>query len=416
VNPLVELFKQIGLMQGMKRVDYEHFIFNAQITRKANFGDYLLTRNMLLVLALSLIIFISTDNRWYWLAGVVLVIVVLKRYDRSRFFFYNRLRRMRPGDWNDEKAGSILIYGKINAFLSGVYDRKIEKRKRIGSGFEEGAAGLIFVLICIVGTSSPVWSGSDYQYRGQTQNGSSGPVEIQPQDMIPKGKEAARQEKSLRMIQNKFELNLDPALVQQIQAKRERYRKMMMRDYRTRVAMSPSKRPFRIQDTIQLSPVYETVIRFPDKYAVKQADSSVPMVTLSYAENILKVKPGNDFLSGNIVVSLSTGDRNVLMQILVKRYTPDYTGGESPVLYTMIDYIDRPEEDPVKILQAYFKLNGEKAIDLFDSDGNFDVFTLDGIPYYLIRDDKFGTIEYNGVNFRIAHEAVSFGEIEKGTK
>jgi len=223
----------------------------------------------------------------------------------------------------------------------------------------------------------------------------------------------------------KFHLELDENVAEEVVAKRVRFKKIMNQTYNLDMLMTPIVKPFKTIDKIYITTEHITTVVFPMDYTIVAATGSKKMTQIAHSSNILTFQPKRDFIEGNIVVSLTNGETNKVATIILERYVPGMTTGnenysiklakDKQFVSTVIMYKDLPKDDNTVILEAYFKLYGPNASDYFSADCKFDTFTYDGVQYYVIRDDKFGNIEYEGISYRIANSFDGCGEISENS-
>jgi len=206
-----------------------------------------------------------------------------------------------------------------------------------------------------------------------------------------------------KIKQNKFELNIDKDEVYDVQMKKDRFNRLMDGTYEVNIMKEISYRPLRSIDQIFLLNKYTTTLKFPEKYKINDAIPSVKLESNSFSKNLLFLKPTMDFREGNIIVSLTDGRKNLVVQILMKKFIKGISE-KNDTFHSFITYVDVPKIKPFKLLEIYFKLYGKNRISFFNKDGKFDIIEYKKIPFYIIRDDKFGNIEYRNVNFRITNK------------
>jgi len=217
---------------------------------------------------------------------------------------------------------------------------------------------------------------------------------------------------------DRFEINVDTEVVEDIAKKKIDFEKAMSLTYDMDISNTPLVKPLPAIDFISVSSEYFVSIIFPEQYGVMGVNSTGEYSYKQYTENMIKFKVARNFVQGNFLVSLTNGRENKTLQIFLKRLIPNehreqrtgaYGEGKT-TFYSMIKYVAKPSVSNIEILEAYFKLFSKPCRAVFKHDGDFDIFILQGYPFYIVRDDKFGTIESDGINFRIATESQSFGE------
>jgi len=191
------------------------------------------------------------------------------------------------------------------------------------------------------------------------------------------------------------------------------------------VLMQPVTRVIRAIDSIGVTPEYITTILFPHEMEIKDAKTSFDAPLLEFNKNLLRFRPNQaNFHAGNMVITLSDGQKNYEMSIQVSRYyqkdctvkseqyicwkmKKDWTKSKSskayPYAYNNLSvyytYKNAKILDPMDIISIYEKLKGHPLN--LKKDGDFDVLTYDNISYRIIRDDTFGEIYYRAHKYRV---------------
>jgi len=205
-----------------------------------------------------------------------------------------------------------------------------------------------------------------------------------------------------QLKKNHFEIGIDKDEVSYVQKRKQRFQKLLDGTYDANVIQKVSYRPFRAVDNINVMTNYITAIYFPENYKIKKAVSSVDQESIRTSQNVLFIKPKKDYQEGNIFVSLSDGRKNTIVSLVVKKFIANVTR-EDNIFYSVIEYVSIPKISDYELLKIYFKLCGKSKIKYFDKDGKTDVIEYKNIPFFITRDDRFGEIEYKGVNFRISN-------------
>lgn len=212
---------------------------------------------------------------------------------------------------------------------------------------------------------------------------------------------------------NNFEMNADETIFQKTINDTDRYNKMLSETLSLEYLMTPEVRPFKSMDTIYIHPNHITTIVLPEDVELKTAKSSFPTELFELNENSILIKPSRAFNTGNIVITATNKKENYLFNILVRKiensivsFDNDYNKYliENNYLSLVYKYERKQIEGKYEILQKYLKLNNIKSYDLdvlFEKEGDYDMLISKGITYYIIRDDRFGYINYGDVNFRV---------------
>ena len=227
--------------------------------------------------------------------------------------------------------------------------------------------------------------------------------------------------KSQKLKQNAYEMNLDPIIADEVARKKDAYYRSIHQTRNMHMSSTAIRKPFQDIDMVYITTEYQTVFIFPQKYFIQKATASEPLAYNSHTENILTIKPLRNFVEGNIVVALSTGAENKVAIINLRKYLSDefvhregsskFENGEKQ-LSNMIVYVDKVKASDTEILDAYLALKGDKCYTTFSKDGAFDTIIFQDTLFYIIRDDKYGNIELDGINYTISTQYRSFGEIE----
>jgi len=205
-----------------------------------------------------------------------------------------------------------------------------------------------------------------------------------------------------KLQQNHFEINIDQDEVETIQKRAIRFKKLIDGTYDVNIMQDIDYRPFRAIDNIFLLTNYQTTIVFPANYRIQKSTASVELQENTISQNILILKPKKDFTEGNVIVSLTDGKKNTVVELILRKFIPKASDFKN-IIHTFIKYVEVPKISDYRMLKIYFKMYGNKRISYFNRDGKFDIIEYKKIPFYIIRDDRFGRIEYKGVNFRIAN-------------
>ncbi len=205
-----------------------------------------------------------------------------------------------------------------------------------------------------------------------------------------------------KLRQNNFELNINVDEVEEVHGKVNRFKKLMDGTYGVNIMQKIDYRALKAIDHIYLLSNYTSTITFPPQYKIESAVSSTELKENRSAQNILFLQPDKSFVEGNIVVSLSDGRKNTIVSIVMDKFIKQ-SSVEDNVFNSFINYVEVPIISDYKLLKVYFRMYGDKRISHFSKNGKFDIIEYKKVPFYIIRDDKFGKIEFRGVNFRIAN-------------
>jgi hypothetical protein len=243
--------------------------------------------------------------------------------------------------------------------------------------------------------------------------------------MYPLDKTPGLKTKTPILEQDNFELHIDKEKANRILKQQRRYQKIVGGIQDVAFLQKPLIKPFSALDTIHVPTEYITTIVFPKGLVIQYAQSGATFSINKYDQNVFIFQPNRDFQGTNVVVGLSDGRKNYIANIAIEKYLPGdivkdnveeryMTCGE--YISTMINYINPPKIKPVDVIKRYFSLFGDKAIKNFKKNGTFDVITIQGMPFYIIRDDRKGLIEFQNVSFRVATRYEQFAENMKGRR
>ncbi len=230
-----------------------------------------------------------------------------------------------------------------------------------------------------------------------------------------------------QLQRDRIEMNTvkNAKLYKESQIKRNERNMVLSEIFDPDVLMQPVVRVIRAIDSIGVTPEYITTILFPNEMEIKDAKTSFDSPLLEFNKNLLRFRPNQaNFHAGNMVITLSDGQKNYEMSIQVSRYYQkdctvkndqyvcwkmkrDWTKSKSskayPYAYNNLSvyytYKNAKILEPLDIISIYEKLKGHPLN--LNKDGDFDVVTYDGISYRIIRDDTFGEIYYRAHKYRV---------------
>lgn len=212
---------------------------------------------------------------------------------------------------------------------------------------------------------------------------------------------------------NNFEINSDEAIYQKIINSRDKYNKLLNETLNLEYMMNPEIRPFKSMDSIFIHPNHITTIVLPTDIELKTAKASFRADVFDLSENSILIKPDRDFNTGNIVVTATNKKENFIFNIFIRKieipfvsFDSDYNKYliENNYLSLIYQYERKNIEDKFAIVQKYLKTNNIKSDDLgvvFSNEGDYDMMIYKGVTYYIIRDSRFGTINYGDVDLRV---------------
>ncbi len=241
--------------------------------------------------------------------------------------------------------------------------------------------------------------------------------------LYPLDRRPGFQSKTPELLQDEFEMNIDRETVNRVLKQQRRYERIVSGIHDVAFLQKPITKPFSAVDTIYVTTEYITTIVFPKGLKVTYADTGESFDINKFDQNALWFQPKRNFQGTNMVVGLTDGNQNYVVNIMIEKYLPGNIVKDNieerylscgEYISTMIRYINPPKIASIEILKKYFSLFGENSIKKFKKNGAFDVITIGGMPFYIIRDDRRGDIVYENVSFRISDRYEQFVELTKG--
>jgi hypothetical protein len=214
-------------------------------------------------------------------------------------------------------------------------------------------------------------------------------------------------------LKNKFEIESDESIFQKTINSRDKYNKLLNETIHLDYMLNPETRPLKSIDTLYIHPNHITTIVLPLDMELKTAKASFQTDVFELNENTVLIKPNRDFNTGNIVVTATNKNKNYVFNFILRKievsfvsFDSDYNKYliENNYLSLIYQYERKKTEDKFEILQKYIQVNDIKSYDLdkvFQKEGDFDILMSNGIAYYIIKDSRFGEINYADINFRI---------------
>lgn len=228
------------------------------------------------------------------------------------------------------------------------------------------------------------------------------------------GKNNSNEEDETRT--NNFESTLNEALAQKMINAKDKFEKVLSETLNVEYLMQPVDRPLKAVDTLYVHPNFLTTILLPSKYRLHSGKASFKTDTFELQENSIILKPNKNFTTGNIIITATDFDRNITINIVLKKIETSLTTFDMDYKRYIVDknylslvynYTEKKTLDNFVILKHYMKINGienSQLKNIFAHDGDYDMVIYDGITYYLIRDDKYNMLNFAEVNLRISTE------------
>lgn len=210
---------------------------------------------------------------------------------------------------------------------------------------------------------------------------------------------------------NRFELNIDKEVVENQMRSIEKTEQILDGTLDLSVLQKPLIKTMKTIDTIYLHPSFITTLVFPPEVTITQALSSFNTAVISHSQNTLILQPSIDARNGNIILSISDGNKNSVIQIFVKQYFRDASCKKSDNQYrcsndflaTTIKYIREENlsvDKKLSVIDEYFKLNNIRHLRL-EKNLDYVQIEINKMTYYIIRDDEFGEIFKDGMSLAV---------------
>ena len=210
--------------------------------------------------------------------------------------------------------------------------------------------------------------------------------------------------------EQRFKMNVKKEEVDEVRTKLNNFKMIMSSTKGMEILQKPVIKSIKTIDTLYFHPSYQTTIILPEGSEISYVKPSFKITdTISYSNNIINVQPDKDFLNGNIVVYYSKNRKNYHLNIIAKNYTTAKCKldkeGEQFLCYDsafgiVYEYTDKKDETDTDIFFSYVDLVEKDMKDINKT--GFASLIYMGKMYYIIEDNKFGTIFYHGNKYRIA--------------
>ncbi|MBZ8002382.1 hypothetical protein [Campylobacter canadensis] len=273
---------------------------------------------------------------------------------------------------------------------------------------------ILISLTVFVDNTLAIDSDTYFNYDNNTNNNVEYDENGNPKPNIPLDRPFPTNNDLLRytnpqILKDRFELNANPKIFKEISKKNDNFKQLLDETFDVSFLMSDIVRQIRQVDIIYIHPKFVTSVLFPEGTKIIYANSSTPLQEFNFSSNLLLIQPKKDFVDGNILVTFSDKNKNYITNIILKKYTQN---AKKNVLYNRYvfddnflslnyQYVRKINYSPIEILEIYFKLNGNKAINNFKKNGDFDTLIVKNVAFYIIRDDNLGKIDYQNVRFSI---------------
>ena len=228
-----------------------------------------------------------------------------------------------------------------------------------------------------------------------------------------------------RILRNRVEMNTpnQQELYKEAQAREEDRKLILGGIFDVQIMMNPVKRLIRAVDSIGVSPIYITTIYFPENMKIINIQASFSTQILEYHQNMMRFRPNDDFYTGNMIITMTDGNKNYAMTIFVNRYfqkdcfvkknsyicrkiTGIFKDSKATKKYkysydnlaSVFIYKNPIKVAPLVAMGLYEKLKGRLHI---ARENDYVEFIYKGISYKIIKDSKFGTVFYRGSKYRV---------------
>lgn len=244
-------------------------------------------------------------------------------------------------------------------------------------------------------------------------------------NMYPLDRTSGFKSKTPELLQDEFEMNIDRDAANKVLKQQRRYERIINGIHDVAFLQRPITKPLSAVDTIHVTSEYITTVVFPKGFKIQYAETGVSFSINKFDQNVYWFQPNRNFQGTSAVIGLTDGNSNYIVNLTIEKYLPgdivkDNVEGRylscGEYISTMIRYVTPPKINTVDVLKKYFSLFGEKSIKKFKANGAFDVMTIGGMPFYIIRDDNRGDVVYENVSFRVSDRYEQFVELTKGRK
>ena len=218
---------------------------------------------------------------------------------------------------------------------------------------------------------------------------------LQPQSFKPLSEvEIAQQKKGgVNDLEiKKFYLDIDPNEIKDVQKKDKELKETFDRFDDALVNYKPIIRPISTMDQIMAHPYFTTTLLLPKGSEISFVDMSSEMEVLKWDQNTILLRPKKDFTIANLTIIYTLGDKNYVLNALVKHYERKHTEDRLNLIYS---YRDVEKVDDLEVVQIYAKVYGELP------KKQYNYVYIDDILYRIIEDEKFGKVMISGKKFRV---------------
>lgn len=220
-----------------------------------------------------------------------------------------------------------------------------------------------------------------------------------------------------QILRDRFELNMNANFAKTVAKKRDRYKKIMNQTLDVNMLAGVSVKQLKDTNIIYLHSNFVTQVRLPIGTRILNAVPSTKFDVFQKTENLLILQPTRRFVNANIVVTFTDGSRNYYTNIIVQKYSQvvyedkffkKYVIDDN-YLSTNYQFVNKIIYSPIDVLKKYFRLNGERSINKFRKDGDYDVILIDGVSFYITRDERFGQVDYETTRFSVT-QSYTYGD------
>jgi len=210
--------------------------------------------------------------------------------------------------------------------------------------------------------------------------------------------------------EDRFKMSLKEKEFEEVKDKLDNFKMIMNSTIGMEILQKPVFKNIKTIDTLYFHPSYQTTIILPEGSKISYAKPSFKITQkITFSENVLNVQPDKSFLNGNIIIYYSRNKKNYHLNIIAKNYTTAKCSVDAKrEIFLCADssfgivyqYQDNMLADDTDVFFAYVDLVGGN-LDKIKKRG-FSSVQYGGKIYYIILDNKFGTLFYHGDKYRIS--------------
>jgi len=210
--------------------------------------------------------------------------------------------------------------------------------------------------------------------------------------------------------EERFKMNVKKEEYEEILEKKDKFRKILNSTLGMEILQKPTVKQIKTIDMIYIHPSYISTIILPEGSEISFAKASfVTPEAIFFDKNVLNIRPEKNFLNGNVIVYYTKERKNYHLNLILKNYRTatcivDEIKKEficqNSGFSLVYDYEKEKKKDDIDILFAYADLVNNNMGEL--NERGFAKVIYENELYYIIRDEKFGSIFYKGGKYRVA--------------